>query len=510
MKVTDDGILLPGAVGQRLDVEMAGRRIWSVLPVRDGRLRADGRRLVPWPKQLTPHLDGRADVVVRDLETREALFEDSVVFGDGHGEVELVDRQGRPLAVSKSGRVTAAVFETAGEEARAMLVDEVARALEFMRSRGHDAFLAYGNLLGAVREGRLIGHDDDADISYLAKATHPADIMLESMRIEREFLDAGWQTHRMSGGTFKLWTWLPNGVRIGIDVFTAFYFDGVLHIMPTVGAPVPREALLPTSTVMLEGRRLPAPAQPETLLEATYGAGWRVPDPSFRYDPPQWLNRRLGGFFRGERKHIKYWEAFYKMEATKVPPEPSAFARWVAGRRPRPSTVIDVGSGTGRDSLWLSEQGMQMLGCDYSEAGVAYARRRAVECGSSAEFRRLNLYDLRQVLATGALLAREVDTDAVYARFLVHALEDEGRRNLWRFSRSVLSGTRGRVYREFRTERTAHEFGPHFRRFVRPEVVASELESHGFEVEHCEDRHGLAVHRNEDPRVCRIVARLER
>lgn len=509
MLIDDDGVWISRCHEERLALEIGGRQIWSFVPSRDGRRTDDGHYVIAWPALLQPHLNGRADVMLRSLETGEVLLQDSVALGDGQGEVELVDGRGRPIAVSKQSQVTTAMFADASQEERVLLVDAVAEALTLMGSNGHQAFLAYGNLLGAVRDGALIGHDDDADIAYLARASHPVDIILESMRIEREFREAGWSTSRMSGGTFKAWTVFPDGSRIGIDVFTAFFHDGLLHVMPYVAAPLSRDALLPTSTVSLEGREIPAPADPEALLEATYGSGWRVPDSSFKYEPPKWLRRRLGGWFRGERRHITYWNVFYATKADRVPTEPSSFAQWVAEQDPRPTSLLDVGSGTGRDSLWLSEQGIRVLGCDYSHAGVAYAAGKAAERGASASFRQLNLYDLRQMLAVGAKLGLAAETDAVYARFLVHALEDEGRQNLWRFSRSVLAPTRGRLYLEFRTEATQHEFGEHFRHFVQPDVVRAELESYGFSIEHCEDRHGLAVHRNEDPRVCRIVAALE-
>mgnify|MGYP006198694881 CR=1 FL=1 len=44
---------------------------------------------------------------------------------------------------------------------------------------------------------------------------------------------------------------------------------------------------------------MPAPADSETLLAATYGENWRVPDPAFQYSTPAWLSRRLGGWFGG-------------------------------------------------------------------------------------------------------------------------------------------------------------------------------------------------------------------
>ena len=78
---------------------------------------------------------------------------------------------------------------------------------------------------------------------------------------------------------------------------------------------------------------------------------------------------------RGERRHIRYWADFYATKAARVPTEPSSFARWVAEQEPRPASLVDVGSGTGRDSLWLADQGIDVLGCDYASSG--WPSRRA-------------------------------------------------------------------------------------------------------------------------------------
>src|SRR4051794_4297932 len=259
MRIDDEGVWISRSFDEPLSLEVGGRRVWAFVAARYGRPDASGELLVPWPEMLRPYLNGRADVIVRSLRSDEVLLEDSVTLGDGDGTVRLVDGQGRPLSVTKSRRGSAAMFADASTADRQLLVDTVVQALDLMQSHGYDAFLAFGNLLGAIREGRLIGHDDDADISYLSQATHPVDVMLESFRIERAFLDAGWRTLRLSGGTFKLQVELSGGLRTAIDVFSAFYFDGLLHMMPGVVADLPREALLPTSTVILEGREVAAP-----------------------------------------------------------------------------------------------------------------------------------------------------------------------------------------------------------------------------------------------------------
>ena len=71
----------------------------------------------------------------------------------------------------------------------------------------------------------------------------------------------------------------------------------------------------------------------------------------------------------------------------------------------------------------------------------------------------------------------------------------------------------GKFYLEFRTGLDAdaeHEFGEHFRKYLEPDVVVAEIEARGGQIEHREAGHGLAVYKNEDPHVCRLVATWKR
>nr|MBA3233591.1 methyltransferase domain-containing protein [Propionibacteriales bacterium] len=477
-------------------------RVWSCLPGRDAVKRAGGWDIA-WPILLKPFLDGTADVVIRDLQADAAVFTGEVSFGSGSGQVRVSSPDGLPLAIDKGGFLTP-MFGDRDQQRIETLLDGCQHALAILAELEVPAFLAFGCLLGAVRDGRLIGHDNDADLVYLASASHPVDVILESLRFERAFRERGWSTRRMSGGDFKLLLDPPEA-QGEIDVFAGFYRGKTLYSIPSFGAAVSPKSLLPLSTVVLEGRELTAPADSGRLLTASYGPRWRTPDPTFKFAPSRRTKRVLVGFLRGERRHQRYWDDFYKLHADGVPRNPSAYAEHLVEHADGPMSVVDIGAGTGRDALYFARQGWRVLGCDYSRAGVKYAESWAADQGLAAEFRALNLYDMRDVLVSGASLARQ-GLDAVYARFLVHALEAEGRQNLWLVSRSVLRPLAGRLYLEFRTETTQHEYGEHFRQFVQPAVVIAELEHHGFEIEHCENGHGLAVHKDEDPRVCRITA----
>jgi SAM-dependent methyltransferase len=210
--------------------------------------------------------------------------------------------------------------------------------------------------------------------------------------------------------------------------------------------------------------------------------------------------------------HREYWDRFYAGAVDRtVTDEPSAFAWWVhdqhatAADAALPVRLVDIGMGTGRDALWFSGRGYDVLGLDYSPKAVALAERRAAAAGLTAGFDLLDLYDDEQVASMAAALAAPSTT--VYARFLVHAIEDLGRANLLALAATVCAGS-GRLFLEFRTGKDAealHVFGEHFRRFLEPSVVVDEVEELGGTVLHREEGHGLAVYGDEDPHVARLV-----
>ena len=65
-------------------------------------------------------------------------------------------------------------FSETDTDTKALIVEAVQRVLHDLREEcGLEAFLAFGCLLGAVRNGRMIGHDSDADLAYVSAHTHP-------------------------------------------------------------------------------------------------------------------------------------------------------------------------------------------------------------------------------------------------------------------------------------------------------------------------------------------------
>lgn len=355
----------------------------------------------------------------------------------------------------------------------------------------------------------MIGHDNDADVAYLSEHTHPFDVIRESRALRRKVTDLGWPVSELSSAAFKVWLPLPDGRRCGIDVFSSFYVGGTFHLMGSLRRDLPRSAIVPLGTVVLEGVTMPAPADPARFLAACYGPGWRVPDPAFSFDHDPADIRRMDSWFRQHRRGHRYWSDFYRSgRAKELPQEESGFAHWVNERLPEPVHLLDMGCGGGQDAVWFAERGHDVVAMDISlEARETTARRaaeRGVDCGTHP----LNLEHLRRVLGLGARLARSPRPRAMYARGMVDVLSPHGRTNLWRMASMSLRGG-GALHVEFRTPAAGGGRSPYGRRArmrVDPDVVIREIEAAGGRV------HERVTGRDLDPaagraEICRLVAR---
>jgi len=165
-------------------------------------------------------------------------------------------------------------------------LDLVERVGDVFTELGHPLVLAYGTLLGAVREGDFLQHDDDIDLLFRLDAADAA--------AARQPLDALKAQLRSRG--FGIWT-NPTGLnfhvvdratRRHVDVFP-YLVDGdtaTLHMASMKLAPMRLDVLEPHGRRDLLGRSVPVPHLPEQFLEERYGSGWGVEDPYYDWTWP--------------------------------------------------------------------------------------------------------------------------------------------------------------------------------------------------------------------------------
>lgn len=439
MSVDDEGLHFGEAFSGSFDVFMDGHRVWSYST--DG-----GRslRVKPWPRRLRRLLDGVAQVRVASGD--DVLFEDTVSFGSGEGRPSFVDGHGIPVFVDKwgliqrpfSGRREAGVVD--------VLVDATRQVLAVMREEcGIEGWISFGTLLGAARDGGVIGHDSDIDLCFLSEQESPADMIAELWRIARALREAGMRVQHRSASFLTVTLKAPDGGQVGLDIYTCFYVGDLLHETATVRARVPRDAILPLTELPFEGHLLPAPADPDLMLRVSYGRGWRVPDPSFRHLPGPEITQRFDGWFGSLMKWRRDW-ALYNTRLAEEGGGPSEFVTWVTPQLEGVDRVIEVGSGPGLDLSAYAAPGRRVLGLDYARPRGSAAADSDEEAAHIST-RAFNLEDLRDVLSFGALLSRRGGQPTVVARHLLEALTPAATESFLRFSSMVLRRG-GRLYLE--------------------------------------------------------------
>ncbi|WP_418062518.1 class I SAM-dependent methyltransferase [Pimelobacter simplex] len=387
---------------------------------------------MPWPKRLRAFLVGWSDVrVVADERT---LFTGRVAFTDDDAAVDMRDRHGLPVIVDKWGLLQRP-FDTRGEGLLGLLADESQRIIDVLEDTcGVRSWISFGTLLGAARSGKAIGHDSDVDLCYLSEKSTPAEMQRELWDIARALRAASMKLQIRAGCFLTVQVPTPDGAGAGIDVYTTFFFDGNLYETATVRTPVPREALLPLKPIEFEGRMLPGPADPATILEISYGPNWKVPDPSFQHQPGPEIEQRFDGWFGKLWRQRREWNAFNRT-AAKAGPVESGFARDVLPRLPEGVRVLDVGAGTGADAAYFARHGVPAVALDY-----ALPRRRLWPDVEGLARNEVNLYDVRDVLTRAVLLARHRGPQAVYARGLLESLAPDGREQFWQLVAVALRG----------------------------------------------------------------------
>ncbi len=435
--VDDDGVRLLTTGDHPVDVCLDGRRVWTFWTLRDTEGSARVLRRVAWPVPLVRHLDGRSRVVLRHSVSGRVYFDRELRLGSGEGRVEVRNAQGVELGIDKSGKLVP-TFAGRSRSDIAGLVQATSDVVEALQRAGVEPFLAYGTLLGAVREGAVLGHDSDADLGYVSTHQVPVDVVRESFRVQRALAAEGWDTSRYSGAAFKI-SVVEADVTRGLDVFGGFLDHGRLHLMGEIGTPFEASWLRPLGTATLEGRAMPVPAHPERLLEATYGPGWKVPDPAFQFTTPDRTVRELEDWFRGTQPGLRYWERRARFPAERVVRKPSPLARRAAElAHELDAEVLDVGAGRGSDSLWLARQGLRVTASDYVPRALGHAADRAAAEGLRLEVRHLNLTELRSVLAEGTRLAHDPRPRVVLARHVLDATSGVGREHLARLCSMAL------------------------------------------------------------------------
>ena len=203
-----------------------------------------------------------------------------------------------------------------------------------------------------------------------------------------------------------------------------------------------------------------------------------------------------------------YWDNFYQSNFKHTP---SQFCVCVQTEIPSDATIVELGSGNGRDSLYFAAQGHVTVSLDLSEHAI-------LSCCNQSEIMQLDHTtfiqgdltknsDIKKVIKLARKQSKEREI-IFYSRFVMHSLDDEQEKSFLRIiSKYIDKGER--VYFEFRSkedESLDKHFGGHYRRYVNTDVFKQRLTKLGFLISYSYIGQGMAKYKEEDPFVIRIIA----
>lgn len=250
--------------------------------IRTDRLRAD-QSLTDDEWTLLGHLLATERSRVPSTKTSMRSFQFVLRTRDELSRLEAeVNRAGQVLDAPRGVLTRHGVVDIGGlRQQSEKYIRTIERAGELLSSLGYPAMLAYGTLLGAVREGDFLAHDDDVDLMVPLSAAGREDGEPELAALRRALQEHGWRVTRPNSYTnFHL---RDPETNLHVDVFPLFV-DGdstTLHMEKMRLRPIATDIVMPPARLSFKGHELWGPARPEAFLAERYGEGWSVADPYY-------------------------------------------------------------------------------------------------------------------------------------------------------------------------------------------------------------------------------------
>jgi len=207
------------------------------------------------------------------------------------------------------------------------------------------------------------------------------------------------------------------------------------------------------------------------------------------------------------RSRVQYWDSYYQKR--KAPITPSSFALLCNENfLDNNCHILEFGCGNGRDSFYFAKS-HRVSAIDESIVVVESNRSRALQEGV------LNIDFLHGEFGT-KMAGLPGEVDAVYARFVIHAIPEEAETRALLESRRLLKHG-GKLFLEFRTTQDplmskgqqlsgTERIMDHYRRFIDFSEFCLMLADIGFVLDYSIEKQGLASYGSDDPVVGRVVA----
>ena len=171
--------------------------------------------------------------------------------------------------------------------------------------------------------------------------------------------------------------------------------------------------------------------------------------------------------------------------------------------------MLELGCGNGRDAFYFAQNGIPIVGLDQSDVAITANNARAEDVGlmNLLKFKTADFVEMEKHCLVG--------TDVLYSRFTIHAITEKTENMVLSKAYELLPG-KGLFLIEVRTvnddlfgkgkQISNNEYvTDHYRRFIDASLFLKKCLNIGWKIKYFIEDHGLAVYKDEDPVVARVV-----
>jgi len=206
----------------------------------------------------------------------------------------------------------------------------------------------------------------------------------------------------------------------------------------------------------------------------------------------------------------KYWTEYYAKNSK--PTDASSFAEFILPKLTEDKNLIELGCGNGRDSIYFAQNNLNVTAVDQVQEEVDYLNENHKE--DNIHFIAGDFTDLKN---TTSEEIKNTDFDYVYSRFTFHSINEakEDRTLDWIEEHLKTDGCfllearslNDPMFKQGEALSETENFTTHYRRYMDLDKITQKLESRNFEIIYKIEDNDLAVYKDDNPYVIRIIAR---
>jgi cyclopropane fatty-acyl-phospholipid synthase-like methyltransferase len=206
-------------------------------------------------------------------------------------------------------------------------------------------------------------------------------------------------------------------------------------------------------------------------------------------------------------KNYRYWSKYYKSHRDML--QPSSFAKYCYKNyclNTQNASLLELGCGNGRDSLFFMNKGLNVLGTDIIKEQLTYLRKK-YKSNQNISFKCADFTDYKQANSF----------DYIYSRFTIHSItEEQETETLSNSYRNLKHGglffvevrsIKDEMYNKSQKISLTEGKTDHYRRFIIYDKFIQKIKNTGFKILYSVESQGLAKYKTEDPFVIRVIAK---